>query len=120
MARPRKTVDESRIIELASKGHTLKGIAAMCGISYATLHRRFATACEKGEELCNDALRVRQIERALAGSDTMLIWLGKQRLGQRDKQELTGSDGGPLQVFPWDQVLEARKQRHGQSDERKD
>lgn len=88
MARPRKTVDEAKIIELASKGHTLKGIAALCGISYDTLHRRFATACEKGIELCNDALRVKQIERALAGSDTMLIWLGKQRLGQRDKQDI--------------------------------
>ena len=96
MARPRKTVDEAKIIELASKGHTLKGIAAFCGISYDTLHRRFAASCEKGEELCNDALRVKQIERALAGSDTMLIWLGKQRLGQRDKQELTGTGGIPV------------------------
>lgn len=28
----------------------------------------------------------------------MLIWLGKQDLGQRDKKELTGGDGTPL--FP--------------------
>ena len=27
----------------------------------------------------------------------MLIWLGKQMLGQRDKQEITGADGGPIQ-----------------------
>lgn len=99
MARPRKTVDKAKIIELASKGHTLKGIAAMCDISYDTLHRRYASACEKGKELCNDALRVKQVERALAGSDTMLIWLGKQRLDQRDKQELTGADGGPVHVI---------------------
>ena len=32
----------------------------------------------------------KQVEKALAGSrdTTMLIWLGEQRLGQRDKQEV--------------------------------
>lgn len=89
MARPLKTVDESKIIELAAKGHTLKGIAAMLGISYKTLHRRFVPACEKGHELRNDAIRAKQMERALAGSDTMLIWLGKQYLDQADKKEIS-------------------------------
>jgi hypothetical protein len=37
--------------------------------------------------LCNGSLRRKQVERALAGSDTMLIWLGKQRLGQNEKTE---------------------------------
>jgi hypothetical protein len=29
---------------------------------------------------------------------TMQIWLGKQYLGQRDKQELTGANGGAVQL----------------------
>ena len=28
---------------------------------------------------------------------TLLIWLGKQILNQRDKQEITGADGGAIQ-----------------------
>jgi hypothetical protein len=28
----------------------------------------------------------------------MMIWLGKQILGQQDKYEHTGPDGGPIQV----------------------
>ena len=27
----------------------------------------------------------------------MLIWLGKQYLGQADKPQVTGKDGGPIQ-----------------------
>lgn len=88
MGRPCKSVDEKRVIELASKGMTIKEIAALEDVSYWTLHRRFAKACEKGAELCNGMLRAKQFERAMAGSDTMLIWLGKQRLGQKDKTEV--------------------------------
>jgi hypothetical protein len=29
-------------------------------------------------------------------SVVMQIWLGKQHLGQRDKQEKSGPDGGPV------------------------
>jgi hypothetical protein len=34
----------------------------------------------------------------MTGNPTMLIWLGKQYLDQKDKNELTGKDGGPLTV----------------------
>ena len=34
------------------------------------------------------SLRRKQTKRALAGSDTMLIWLGKQDLGQADKVDV--------------------------------
>ena len=33
---------------------------------------------------------------ARRGNVTMLIWLGKNLLGQSDKTELTGKDGSPL------------------------
>lgn len=46
------------------------------------------------------SLRRKQMELALAGDRTMLIWLGKQYLGQADKmdQRLTGADGGPIEI----------------------
>jgi hypothetical protein len=34
----------------------------------------------------------------------MLIWLGKQMLGQRDRSEVTGADGNPIVtevVYRW-------------------
>lgn len=39
----------------------------------------------------DDILRVKQFQVAQAGDKSMLIWLGKQRLGQRDRHELSGS-----------------------------
>jgi hypothetical protein len=33
----------------------------------------------------------------MAGDKTMLIWLGKQRLGQAEKQEVGGMDGKPIE-----------------------
>lgn len=44
----------------------------------------------------DDLLRMKQFEMALKGDRTMLIWLGKNRLQQRDKHELTGKDGASL------------------------
>jgi len=40
------------------------------------------------------SLRRKQIEVALKGNVSMLIWLGKQMLGQMDKQELIADDKG--------------------------
>ena len=85
--RPRKMVDEKRVIELASKGLTVQEIAAFENVSHDTITRRFASALEKGRLLCNASLRRKQVELALEGNATMLIWLGKQRLGQSDKTE---------------------------------
>jgi len=36
-----------------------------------------------------------QFKAALNGNPTMLIWLGKQYLGQRDRPDITGPDGDP-------------------------
>ncbi len=45
-------------------------------------------------------LRKAQFDCAMSGNATMLIWLGKQYLGQVDKQEheITGAGGGPIEV----------------------
>ena len=46
------------------------------------------------------AVRRAQHQRAVGGSDTMLIWLGKNWLGQTDKQtiEYSGVGGAPIAV----------------------
>ena len=36
------------------------------------------------------SLRVKQFELAMHGNPTMLVWLGKQELGQTDRQQVSG------------------------------
>jgi AcrR family transcriptional regulator len=71
-------------------------IAAVAGCSRATIYRNFETVLKRGHECRNASLRQRQFRTAMEGNPGMLIWLGKQYLGQRDKQELSGPDGIPL------------------------
>jgi len=98
MARPRKTIDPLKVIELARKSLTVEEIAATLNVSADTLARRFAEQIARGRELCNASLRKRQFQRAMAGSDKMLIHLGKNRLGQKDtvEHEHIGPGGGPI------------------------
>ena len=44
------------------------------------------------------SLRRMQGKSAQDGNVTAQIWLGKQMLGQRDKHELSGPDGGAVQI----------------------
>ena len=94
MARPRKSVDPKDVIQFASKGLTQEEIAASCGVSEDTIYRHYADAVKHGHKLMNASLRRRQYEVAMGGAHekeranpTMLIWLGKQNLGQADKNE---------------------------------
>lgn len=86
------------VIKLASKSLTVEEIAGLLNVSHDTLTRRFACELTRGRELCNGSLRRKQYERAMAGSDKMLIHLGKNRLGQKDaiEHEYTGPNGGPV------------------------
>lgn len=71
-------------------------IAGVLGISYDTLIRRIQEKgyadfaeylAEKGAE-GKRSLRRRQWSEAMGGSTTMLIWLGKQMLGQTDRSQI--------------------------------
>jgi hypothetical protein len=55
-----------------------------------------ADSTEGRARLCQ-SLKRKQVELADAGNVTMLIWPGKQYLGQRDcwLHEVTGKDGQP-------------------------
>lgn len=87
MARPRKTVDALAVIQLASKGLTQEEIAASLNICVDTLTDRFPEELKKGKFLCNSSLRKKQYDVAMHGSVPMLMWLGKNRLDQKDTEE---------------------------------
>ena len=98
MGRPRKQIDEAKLFVLASLGLTTPEIAAVLECSPDTLERNYADQMAQGKEKCKASLRRKQFELAMAGNATMLIWLGKQMLGQKDKTEHSGDADNPVVV----------------------
>lgn len=78
-------VSEKSIIDLASIGCTDGEMSSILSVSVDTLTRNYAEVIEKGRSNLNMSLRRKQAEKALSGDTSMLIWLGKNRLGQRDQ-----------------------------------
>lgn len=98
--RPKLQIDGKLVEKLAGIGCPNKEIASIVGCSVDTLDRHFADVITKGRENGKTRLRKKQIEVALAGNVSMLIFLGKNMLGQSDKQEISGPDGSPVMQFP--------------------
>lgn len=86
MARPKFKIDYDSVDKLARIHCTQQEIADFLGCSVDTLQRdekfcgiykkRIADACR--------SLRRKQWEAAEEGNTTMLVWLGKQYLGQKE------------------------------------
>ena len=93
--RPPTPIDYETIEKLAMMQATLDEIASFIGFSREGLRKRrewdeeLVAALEKGKDKGKISLRRLQWEQAQQGDRTMLIWLGKQILGQRDKHEQT-------------------------------
>lgn len=87
----KKNTDKVRL--LAMVHCTDEEIAAALSCSVDTLKRRFADVIENGKRAANTSLRRKQMEVAMSGDRTMLIWLGKQLLGQRDEQRMEHAGG---------------------------
>ncbi len=96
-------VNEAEALKLAMIQCTDEEIGTVLGFSaqtfrrYKRAHKEFCTALEKAREGGRQSIRRLQYKAAAAGNVTMLIWLGKQYLGQRDRQEVMGKDGGPIE-----------------------
>lgn len=82
-----------KIVEgMAKVGATNAEIGEFVGCDGDTIGRRFAEVLTKARGGMRTRLRQAQLKLALGGNATMLIWLGKQMLGQRDQLEV----GDPL------------------------
>jgi hypothetical protein len=85
MARPKAKIDPEEVFKLASIGCKVKEIADWFGVIDDTISNRFSGELEKGRASLKMSLRRWQLEAAKNGNATMLVWLGKQMLGQTDK-----------------------------------
>lgn len=93
--RPRKPISEATIRRLAEISCTDDEIEKVLGISSSTL-QNFREVIQTGRAKAKMSLRRGQMKLAMGGNATMQIWLGKQMLGQKDKFEHGGPDGGPI------------------------
>jgi len=73
---------------MAACGCTDREIAFILGVSENLLRRKARQALDQGRAQLQKSLRRKQLEMARRGSVPMLIWLGKQYLGQRDRQDI--------------------------------
>jgi hypothetical protein len=95
--------DMEQVEKLCRLNCTDAELAAYFGFCRKTIERErkinpeFDAAIERGKSYGKLSLRRKQVALAEEGNATMLIWLGKQYMGQRDKNELTGADGGPME-----------------------
>lgn len=95
--RPKKYLKWSTIDKLCALKCTLEEIAVKTGVTPDLIERRmretfnisFKDYFRIKSQLGNVSLRHMQYELAKQGNPTMLIWLGKNWLGQTDKAELS-------------------------------
>jgi len=85
MARPKKhDIPPNKVQELAEFGCTNTEIAQFYGCSESTIRRNYDEYLIKGRASGKTRLRQLQWKVAEKGNVTMLIWLGKQVLGQSE------------------------------------
>ena len=84
VGRPRKEVDESMILDLASIMCTNEEICDMCGICEDTLVDNFSGVLKEGRSIGKKSVRRQQYDLLTQGNATMGVWLGKVYLGQKD------------------------------------
>ena len=88
MSRLKFKINYEEVEKLASIMCTQEEIASFLGCSVDTLQRdeTFCGIYKKGLDISKMSLRRKQFKLA-ENNPTMGIWLGKQYLGQKDKQE---------------------------------
>lgn len=116
MGRPKIDIDFELVDNLIKIFCTGEEIASVLGVHYDTLYNRvkeefdmtFSDYIKSKQGEGKASLRRMQWKKAQAGNSTMLVWLGKQYLGQTDKQELTGKDGGAIKIESPRKEIESR------------
>jgi len=120
MARPKVDIDWKKVDKLLEADCEGTEIAAYLGIVPNTLYRRceldhkisFSKYLQEKKAKGNSLLKVKQFDAAMSGDKTMMIWLGKQRLGQKEKQDIEHTIKDEL---PFNIKLEYRNRKEDNS-----
>jgi hypothetical protein len=98
IGRDKKPVPSSDVFKLAAIGMKDIEIAEWFGIDGNTLRYNFSVELLKGRNTLVQSLRRKQIEVAMSGNPTMLIFLGKNLLGQSDSPMASQE----AKILPWE------------------
>lgn len=85
-------IDAEQVRALAAILCTREEIAAVVKCHPDTLDNHFSEILKEGREVGKQSLRRLQYKAAMKGNVTMLIWLGKVYLGQRETKEVIVTD----------------------------
>lgn len=89
--RPKIIIDGGEVQKLAGYGLSNCEIADFFGVDEGTIRKGFSEILSKGRANLRMRLRMKQLEIAMRGNVTMLIFLGKNMLNQSDRQEIDHS-----------------------------
>lgn len=79
-----KSIDEEEVMRLAEAQCTLREMAKLLHTSVSTLELHFKDAIQYGLMYGNKSLKRKQYDVAMEGNVSMLQWLGRYRLGQKE------------------------------------
>jgi hypothetical protein len=113
VGRPLAELNLETLQALCQVHATDEEIADSQGVSVRTIERRrkddpaFAAIFAKGKAEGKLSVRKAQFIKATVDRDTgMLIWLGKQILDQKERHEITGANGGPIEIASIQRMLD--------------
>jgi len=114
----RAPIDYATVERLAGICCTTEEMAYVLGVHANTLFRRrqddeeFLAAEARGRAAVKLSLRHKQVQLALQGDRTMLVWLGKVILGQNEKMGLDLTVPSPIQHEHKHDLRELEKPAH--------
>jgi len=111
-----KTVRGLGLIQATSKEcAAVLGVTEPTWIKFKADNPEVEEALRHGQGEGLTSLRRQQFQTAMKGNPTMLIWLGKQYLGQTDKQDITANVTQDVTVSDARSKLEHLISRHADS-----
>ena|SRR5688572_1996884 len=95
MARPEIDLDWKKIDDLLVSGCNGSEVASYFGVHPHTIYnqceskfgKNFSDYSQEKRQKGDSLLRAKQFQKALSGDNMMLVWLGKNRLKQKDKED---------------------------------
>ena len=95
-------IDGEQVRKLANYGCTNVEIADFFGCDESLIRKSYSESITKGRDSGKIRLRQLQWRAAERGNISMLIWLGKQVLGQSDRKEIEMST--PIDEITFDEI----------------